>query len=154
MERFTMESYLEAFACFPIVVLHNQCSLSAETRIIRKTIARYAILSSVLAWRSISLRVLTRTFGAVGIRKKRTLSLIKTRRRMSTEVLDLNVAVNSHVPSFDANNSDNLPDSNVTLYAEIQIEAYLQNPSLSCRNSTELLILQLNALLISHGYQR
>ncbi|VDL75531.1 unnamed protein product [Nippostrongylus brasiliensis] len=31
-----------------------------ETRIIRKTIARYAILSSVLAWRSISLRVLTR----------------------------------------------------------------------------------------------
>lgn len=32
----------------------------AETRIIRKTIARYAILSSVLAWRSISLRVLAR----------------------------------------------------------------------------------------------
>ena len=31
-----------------------------ETRIIRKTIARYVILSSVLAWRSISLRVLTR----------------------------------------------------------------------------------------------
>ncbi|GMT14264.1 hypothetical protein PFISCL1PPCAC_5561, partial [Pristionchus fissidentatus] len=31
-----------------------------ETRIIRRTIARYAILTSVLAWRSISLRVLKR----------------------------------------------------------------------------------------------
>ncbi|PAV86400.1 hypothetical protein WR25_15391 isoform A [Diploscapter pachys] len=31
-----------------------------ETRVIRKTIARYAILTSILAWRSISLRVLTR----------------------------------------------------------------------------------------------
>ncbi|CAJ0607246.1 unnamed protein product [Cylicocyclus nassatus] len=31
-----------------------------ETRIIRKTIARYTVLASVLAWRSISLRILTR----------------------------------------------------------------------------------------------
>ncbi|VDM67663.1 unnamed protein product [Strongylus vulgaris] len=36
------------------------CYEASETRIIRKTIARYAILSSVLAWRSISLRVHTR----------------------------------------------------------------------------------------------
>ncbi|KAK6737529.1 hypothetical protein RB195_019936 [Necator americanus] len=49
---------------WPDHLLYNVSALirgnDAETRIIRKTIARYAILSSVLAWRSISLRVLTR----------------------------------------------------------------------------------------------
>lgn len=49
---------------WPDHLLYNVSALirgnDPETRIIRKTIARYAILSSVLAWRSISLRVLTR----------------------------------------------------------------------------------------------
>ncbi|CAD6192082.1 unnamed protein product [Caenorhabditis auriculariae] len=49
---------------WPDHLLYNVSALirghDAETRIIRKTIARYAILTSVLAWRSISLRVLTR----------------------------------------------------------------------------------------------
>ncbi|CAI4232698.1 unnamed protein product [Auanema sp. JU1783] len=49
---------------WPDHLLYNVSALirgsDPETRIIRKTIARYAILASVLAWRSISLRVLTR----------------------------------------------------------------------------------------------
>ncbi|KAE9417694.1 hypothetical protein Angca_010032, partial [Angiostrongylus cantonensis] len=49
---------------WPDHLLYNVSALirghDPETRIIRKTMARYAILSSVLAWRSISLRVLAR----------------------------------------------------------------------------------------------
>ncbi|PIC45463.1 hypothetical protein B9Z55_005474 [Caenorhabditis nigoni] len=49
---------------WPDHLLYNVSALirgqDPETRIIRKTIARYAILTSVLAWRSISLRVLAR----------------------------------------------------------------------------------------------
>ncbi|CAB3404254.1 unnamed protein product [Caenorhabditis bovis] len=49
---------------WPDHLLYNVSALirgqDAETRVIRKTIARYAILTSVLAWRSISLRVLAR----------------------------------------------------------------------------------------------
>ncbi|KAK6042563.1 Bestrophin [Cooperia oncophora] len=49
---------------WPDHLLYNVSALirgnDPETRIIRRTIARYAILSSVLAWRSISLRVLAR----------------------------------------------------------------------------------------------
>ncbi|CAN86624.1 Bestrophin homolog [Caenorhabditis elegans] len=49
---------------WPDHLLYNVSALirgqDPETRIIRKTIARYTILTSVLAWRSISLRVLAR----------------------------------------------------------------------------------------------
>lgn len=49
---------------WPDSLLYNVSALirgnDPENRIIRRTIARYAILSSVLAWRSISLRVLKR----------------------------------------------------------------------------------------------
>ncbi|CAJ0932409.1 unnamed protein product, partial [Mesorhabditis belari] len=49
---------------WPDTLLFNVSALvrgtDQETRIIRRTIARYSILASVLAWRSISLRVLKR----------------------------------------------------------------------------------------------